>query len=63
MSKTLLNPTQAAEILGVSRPGFVKMVKRGDIRAEVVSGRFALFTAAAVRALAKKRNGKKGGKK
>ncbi len=62
-SKTLLNPTQAAKIIGVSRPGFVKMYKRKEIKAEVVVGRQAFFAPAAVRALIKKRNGKKGSKK
>jgi len=53
MKQTLLNPEQAAAILGVTRPGFVKMYKRGAIPAEVVVGRQAFFTTSAVKTLAR----------
>jgi len=59
VSKTLLNPEQAAAILGVTRPGFVKMYKRGDIEAEIIVGRQAFFTPQAVAGL--KRNRAKSG--
>jgi hypothetical protein len=59
MSQTLLTPSQAAKILGVTRPGFVRMYKRGDIEPELVAGRQSFFALRAVNALKKARNGKK----
>lgn len=63
MSKTLLNPEQSAAILGVTRPGFVKMFERGDIKAEITVGRQAFFSPESVKALKKTRAAKKNGKK
>lgn len=56
MSQTLLNPEQSARVIGVTRPGFVKMHKRGDIKAEITAGRQVFFTVKAVKALKKKRD-------
>lgn len=61
--RVLLNFRQSAAILGVTRPGFVKMFERGDIQPEVTVGRQAFFSPEAVKALKKLRNAKKNGKK
>lgn len=63
MSKPLLNPQQCAEILGVTRPGFVKMFKRGDIKSEIEVGRQAFFTKRSVGVLKRKLDQKNGKRK
>ena len=59
MSKSLLNARECAEILDVTRQGFIKMIDRGDIKPELVVGRQKFFARRAVKALERKRNGRK----
>jgi hypothetical protein len=62
MARTLLNPSQAAKVIGVSRPGFLKMVERGDIEPEMTVGRQDFFTPQSVRGLKRRRDNKNGRK-